>query len=678
MYDNDYGFVTTGANTTNNNSDGIDSTKTENAATTQAVNTTVQTGTESTADVTGGSTQTVETAGTETETQNTGNTYGTTGSTTQPSPTVSNPRYTDLTAGGSASNAGNGYYSSGGTGFSGYANGGYDRSYGQGTGSTYGTTGSNYGGNSGGRSYTNTAAGSTYGNAYSRTPGNAYGSNSGSSSYTGSAAGSTYGSAGTGSSYGTTGTAYGTGYGSTSNGPDNNTGYNRYGYSPEEHKKSRKKAKGEKKGRFGMVLGAAAILMAGILGGSAISYSYLNSRMTALEESVNKQAASNKNNAGTTTVQDRIELNKGNKQDDVKDGAANTVVGSSAGYNMDVSDVVEANLSSVVAITNYGVTEIRSMWGNFTQESKSAGSGVIIAETDDELLILTNYHVVEDNRTLSVVFSWDEYDEKEADNADIITATVKDYDESRDIAVIAIDINDLSKDTLDQITLAPIGDSDALELGEQVVAIGNALGYGQSVTTGIVSALNRQIGATDSYGNTDNNTYIQTDAAINPGNSGGALFNMNGELVGINSAKIGGSQVDSVGYAIPISDIMEEVENMMNQETRETVELGQRGYLGVSIMNVTEEISMTYGLPVGIYVSSVETGSGAEKAGIKKEDVITGINGKSVTSSTDLKDYLSKYSAGETVTVTVAQASNNYEEKDIEVTLGSDPNMTTN
>lgn len=646
MYDNDYGFTIAG---TDNTTDDNESVKTEEKVTAEAV--------------TDNTTPMQEAASAAVPTQDVT-------SATAPTQEAANPRYTDLTGSRPATTP-NGYYSSGGTGFSGYTGGTYNRSYGN-SGNTYnGTGGTPY---SGARSNTySQSAGNTYsgttGSAYGSSQSNTYSRTAGSGSYTGQ----------TGAGY-TGGTSYtssqsGSSYGSTYNDPNNNnTGYNRYGYTADTTKK-KKKEKGEKKGRFGLVLGAAAILMAGILGGSAISYAFLNSRIAAVEKSVTDASA--KNSSAVTTVPDRIELNKSDDHQGIKDAVAESAAGTSAG-TMTVADVVQNNLSSVVAITNYGVTEIRSFWGNFKQDTQSAGSGVVIAKTDDELLILTNYHVVEDYKTLSVVFSWDEDMSENADDVDIINAVVKDYDSSRDIAVISIPIDELSDETLDMVTLAKVGSSDDLMLGEQVVAIGNALGYGQSVTTGIVSALDRQIGATDSYGNTDSNTYIQTDAAINPGNSGGALFNMNGELVGINSAKIGGSQVDSVGYAIPISDIMDEVESMMNQETRETVELSQRGYLGVSIVDVTEEISMTYGLPTGIYISAVNPGSGAEKAGLQKEDVITAINGKTVSSAADLKEYLSTYSIGETVTLTVAQASNNYETKDMDVTLGADPNVTTN
>ena len=334
---------------------------------------------------------------------------------------------------------------------------------------------------------------------------------------------------------------------------------------------------------------------------------------------------------------------------------------------MDVSEIVDKCMPSVVAITNKGETEIRSMWGNFTQETNSSGSGVIIGQTNTELLILTNYHVIEGSEQLSVVFSWEENQET-VDQKNIITAQVKDYDSARDIAVIAIDMNSLEQVTVDHITVASIGDSNELKLGQQVVAIGNALGYGQSVTTGIVSAMNRTVEGGSDIGSA--NKYIQTDAAINPGNSGGALFNMNGELIGINSAKIATSTVEGMGYAIPISTIMENVEIMMNSETKTLVEEADRGVLGISCIDVTKDISNAYDMPVGVYISDTTADAGAAQAGLKKGDIITAIDQKPVSDTTSLKRYLAYYRAGETVTITISRQSlDGYTSMDVPVTL---------
>lgn len=332
-----------------------------------------------------------------------------------------------------------------------------------------------------------------------------------------------------------------------------------------------------------------------------------------------------------------------------------------------IQEIAAKGLPSVVAITNIGVSEVMTMWGNMQQESESCGSGIIVGKTDTELLMVTNYHVIADSNTLTVVFSYDEASEE----PNAVEAYVKGYDESKDLAVIAISMDNLTDDVLSQIGVAAIGDSDALNLGEQVVAIGNALGYGQSVTTGIVSALNRTI-STDESGNSDGNEYIQTDAAINPGNSGGALFNMNGELVGINSAKIASDEIEGMGYAIPISDVKDMIEDMMNQTARTEVYSGEeKGYLGITGTDVTDSANSTYGIPTGVYVYSVEENSAAANAGITKGDVITKFDGKSVTSSSQLQNLVTYYKAGETVTVTIqTQGASGYEEKEVSVTLG--------
>lgn len=338
---------------------------------------------------------------------------------------------------------------------------------------------------------------------------------------------------------------------------------------------------------------------------------------------------------------------------------------------LSIEQISEMCLPSVVAITNITESEIRSLWwGTYTQETPSSGSGVIIGKTEDELLIVTNYHVVSGNKELNVLFSYQE-GSGDISDTEIIKAEVKDYSSSKDLAVIAVNLDSLSQETLDNIKVATLGDSDELALGEQVVAIGNALGYGQSVTTGIVSALGRSVSTSDEADAIGSaNQYIQTDAAINPGNSGGALFNMKGELVGINSAKVANTKVEGMGYAIPISDIKEDMERMMQRETRLIVEESKRGYLGISGSNVTEEINQSYDIPIGAHVSSVTEGSPAEKAGLARGMVITEIDGKTVRTIEELKEYLTYYRAGETVTLTVAvRTDSGYEEREIPVTL---------
>ena len=336
---------------------------------------------------------------------------------------------------------------------------------------------------------------------------------------------------------------------------------------------------------------------------------------------------------------------------------------------LSVKQISEMCLPSVVAITNKGEAEIRSYWGTFIQETEGSGSGVIVGKTDSELLIVTNYHVVSGSKELSVLFS---YQEQAADSSEsqIVRGEIKDYSSGKDLAVVAVPLESLSQETMNNIKVATIGDSNELALGEQVVAIGNALGYGQSVTAGYVSALGRSMTTQDNTGN--ENKYIQTDAAINPGNSGGAMFNMNGELVGINSAKVADTTVEGIGYAIPISDIREDMEGMMQRETRATLAETERGYLGISVSNVTSEINKVYDIPIGAYISSVTEGSPAEIAGLQRGMVVTQVDGRNVRTREELVSYLSGYRAGETVTLTVeVNNGNGYEAKQISVTLYS-------
>lgn len=269
----------------------------------------------------------------------------------------------------------------------------------------------------------------------------------------------------------------------------------------------------------------------------------------------------------------------------------------------------------------------------------SYGSGVIIGQTDTELLILTNNHVVAEADTLSVGF---------ADNS-VYEAAVKGRDENSDLAVIAVPVENISQDTLSAIAVAVVGNSDDLAVGEQVVAIGNALGYGQSVTTGIVSATNRVIGTSSAdWQESSGTAYIQTDAAINPGNSGGALLNMKGELIGINSAKLASTDVEGMGYAIPISQVSDIIENLMNQTTRTQVDATEQGYLGISGESVTEAIAAMYGMPQGVFISDVTSDMAASNAGIESGSILTSFDGTQITSTQQLKKLLQYYRAGET------------------------------
>lgn len=342
---------------------------------------------------------------------------------------------------------------------------------------------------------------------------------------------------------------------------------------------------------------------------------------------------------------------------------------SSDNGSMDVSGIVANCMPSVVSITNVGTTEFRTFFGTYAQESHSSGSGIIIGQNDTELLIVTNNHVISNAKEISVYFN---SDGEEADDENVISAKVKGTDPSKDLAVIAVQLSDIPQETMDIIKIATIGDSGALSVGEQVVAIGNAYGYGLSVTSGIVSALNREVSVT-SDGQTITNRLIQTDAAINPGNSGGALLNSKGELIGINSVKFISEDVEGMGYAIPISDVESIIGDLMNKVTRDKVDEQKQGYLGVAdLVDVTQTVSESYNMPVGVYVRTVVEGLGAEKAGIQAGDIITKLDGSSVSGYAQLKDALTYYTAGETVSVTVQRAEGTeYVEKTMDVKLSS-------
>lgn len=336
----------------------------------------------------------------------------------------------------------------------------------------------------------------------------------------------------------------------------------------------------------------------------------------------------------------------------------NTKISQSTGETAksDIASIAEEVMPSVVSITNLSVQQVQSFFGGIQeQESKSVGSGIIISQNDSELLIITNNHVVEGNETLTVSF----VDEES------VEAQVKGTDAAKDLAVIAVQTKEIKDTTMDQIKVAALGNSDQLQVGESVIAIGNALGYGQSVTSGIVSATGRELDGIDEK-------LIQTDAAINPGNSGGALLNANGEVVGINAAKVATDTVEGMGYAIPISSVSDIIENLMNQETKTKVSEAEQGQLGIQGVDVTADSSEMYNMPTGVYVSEVIAGGGAKKAGITKGSVITGINGTSIDGMQALKEQLQYCRAGETVKITVATPEKNgeYAKRDVEVTLG--------
>ena len=352
--------------------------------------------------------------------------------------------------------------------------------------------------------------------------------------------------------------------------------------------------------------------------------------------------------------------------------------------NGTVAAVAQASMPSVVAITTVSVQEIPSFFGYSSRQYKSAstGSGIIVGDNDDELLIATNNHVVDGATTLSVCFIGDDVANAETetvnagDNGDLnvedaVSAKIKGTDADNDLAVVAVKKSDIPEDTLNQIKIAQIGSSDDLAVGQQVVAIGNALGYGQSVTSGWISALNRTISTDDGMNSTG---LIQTDAAINPGNSGGALLNMKGKLIGINSAKYADSAVEGMGYAIPISKAKPILEELMNRETREKVDSSKKGYLGVSLASLTTEAIEMYNMPTGAFVRSVEDDSPAQEAGICKGDIIVKFDGQKVSDGDDLLDKLQYYKSGEKIEAVIARATNGeYEENTIELTLGTRP-----
>ena len=339
---------------------------------------------------------------------------------------------------------------------------------------------------------------------------------------------------------------------------------------------------------------------------------------------------------------------------------------SSSVVTSDVSEVVDKVMPSIVSITNMSVEEVQSFFGGtYQRQSEGAGTGIIIGKNDSELLIVTNNHVVEGSETLTVTFT----DETSVD------ANIKGTDSAYDIAVIAVPLDSISDDTLNAVSVATLGDSTQLKVGEPAIAIGNALGYGQSVTVGVISALDRSVATTDSQtGETTENSVklIQTDAAINGGNSGGALVNVNGEVIGINSAKLIGESVEGIGYAIPISDVADLIQNLMNQETKTKVDEADRGMIGITGISVSDAFSQQIDMPAGVYVTEVTSGGGADRAGMTKGCIITAINGSSVDSMEALQGQLEYYAKGDTVSLTIQipQTNGEYEENTVDVTLG--------
>lgn len=326
----------------------------------------------------------------------------------------------------------------------------------------------------------------------------------------------------------------------------------------------------------------------------------------------------------------------------------------------DVTQVVESVMPACVSITNNFTQTVQDFWGQiYSQDETASGSGIIIGENEQELLIVTNNHVVDSTEQLYVQFI----------DGETVEAQVKGTDASADLAVIAVKLDTIADSTKQEICIAKMGDSDSLKIGEPAIAIGNALGYGQSVTTGVISALNRKIESSNSEEGT---SLIQTDAAINPGNSGGALLNMRGEVIGINSNKIGGSSIEGMGYAIPISTARPIIEDLMERQTRTKYSEEERGYLGISCINVTSDLSENFSMPQGIFVAQVYSGTGAEAAGLVRGNIVVAFDGVTVQNQEELTKQMQYYKAGESVEITImVNSANGYQQKNVTVTLSS-------
>lgn len=412
---------------------------------------------------------------------------------------------------------------------------------------------------------------------------------------------------------------------------------------------------------------AAGIALCAVLAGGLAAGSFEGINTLTGWNSSTVEAASNKEN--TTLLQTKSKKKSSDKKSDDKEKSKDDSESKTKG-SLDVSDIAAEGMKSVVSITTKSVQDVQNYLGYYgfggsqgyttQQEVEGSGSGIIVGKNDDNLLIATNYHVVSGADTVSVTCI----------DGETYAATVNGYDEDKDLAVVSVPLSDISDDTMDQIAVATIGSSDDLKVGEQVVAIGNALGYGQSVTTGIVSAKNRKMNdeGIEQDEDSDATNLIQTDAAINPGNSGGALLNTAGEVIGINSVKYSDTSVEGIGYAIPVDTAKPIIEELI---TKEKVDESNSAYLGIVGVDVTSDVAKTYNMPTGVYVAQVMEGAAAEQAGIQKGDIITKFDGKDVTSMEELSSNMQYYAAGTTVDVVIERSSNGqYEEQTISVTLG--------
>ncbi|WP_033151798.1 S1C family serine protease [Pseudobutyrivibrio ruminis] len=443
--------------------------------------------------------------------------------------------------------------------------------------------------------------------------------------------------------------------GGSNNGPENNNGsysYKKdeinqgesyYQWSPYDNGNKNKKQK-KSTGFAGKLGRAVAIaLVFGLVAGTAFqSVVYVSNRYLPM-------SASSEEKIESTETEDTSESASGTALSTTSNKVSTTVTS-------DVSEIAENVLPAIVQVTNVGLTEYQTFFGTMQQETTSAGSGIIISQDDDYIYIATNNHVVAGAETLTITFN----------DGEAVEGTIKGTDSSCDLAVVAVAVADIPSDTLSVIKVATLGDSDSTVVGEAAIVIGNALGYGTSVTTGIISAKDREVSITDEEGNLVTNSLIQTDAAVNPGNSGGALLNATGEVIGIVSAKLADESVEGMGYAIPISYAWDIIQQMIDNDVVSELDAS---YLGIAGKDITSEMSEQYDVPVGVYVAQVVAGSGAEEAGIEVDDVITSFNGRTVTSVNTLNNIMKYLPAGTTVEVTVAKASNDYKEETVEVTL---------
>lgn len=381
-----------------------------------------------------------------------------------------------------------------------------------------------------------------------------------------------------------------------------------------------------------------------------------------IQENDGNSAATDSSESSEAGLSGDSSLTEGTTTEDGQVAAASEIAQqqSASAVVTDVTQVVEAVMPACVSITNNFTQTVQDFWGQtYSQDETASGSGIIIGENEQELLIVTNNHVVDSTEQLYVQFI----------DGETVEAQVKGTDASADLAVVAVKLDTIANSTKQEICIARMGDSDSLKIGEPAIAIGNALGYGQSVTTGVISALNRKIESSNSEEGT---SLIQTDAAINPGNSGGALLNMRGEVIGINSNKIGGSSIEGMGYAIPISTARPIIEDLMERQTRTKYSEEERGYLGISCINVTSDLSENFSMPQGIFVAQVYSGTGAEAAGLVRGNIVVAFDGVTVQNQEELTKQMQYYKAGESVEITImVNSANGYQQKNVTVTLFS-------